>query len=191
MGALDDLPSATRHRITVAEYHRMAEAGVLAPDLRVELIDGEVIDLAPIGSRHHAAVMRLSRALERAVHDKAIVSVQGPLRLDETNEPQPDVLLLEPRADFYASAHPSAADVLLLIEVCDASARYDREIKLPLYARHGIAEVWMVDLPAGCVRFFRAPEGGRYRDITASETPGLVAVAALPGMAINLAGALG
>ncbi len=191
MGALDELPLVTRHRITVTDYYRMAEVGLLAPDARVELIDGEVVDMAPIGSQHASVVARLAQQAMQLVGQRAVVWSQNPLRLDELTEPEPDLMLLAPRTDFYASAHPGPADVLLLIEVSHTSARYDREIKLPLYARHGVQEVWMVDLYAACVRFFRKPEGGQYTDITASETPGHVAVAALPGVAIDLTGVLG
>ncbi len=191
MGALENAPLLKRHRLTVDDYGRMGEAGVFAPDARVELIDGEVIDMAPIGTRHAAAVTRLDRLLQRAVGDQAIVRSQNPLRLGDRSEPEPDLLLLVPRTDFYASGHPVAGDVLLLIEVADSSVRYDREIKLPLYARHGITEVWLVDLEAGMLRFFRGPQGERYTDITATETPGPTPVAALPGVVVDLAGLLG
>jgi Uma2 family endonuclease len=191
MGALDELPLLTRHRLTVTDYYRMAEAGVLAPDARVELIEGEVIDMAPIGPRHASVVARLAQQCARIVGARAVVWSQSPLRLDESNEPQPDLMLLEPRADYYAAAHPAAADVLLLIEVADTSARYDREIKLPLYASHGVSEVWIVDLHERCVRFFRQPAGGGYADATSTGTPGRTAVAALPGVALDLEGVLG
>lgn len=191
MGALENAPLLKRHRLTVDDYGRMGEAGVFAPDARVELIDGEVIDRAPIGTRHAAAVTRLDHLLQRAVGDRAIVRSQNPLRLGDRSEPEPDLQLLLPRADFYASAHPAAGDVLLLIEVADSSVRYDREIKLPLYARHGIAEVWLVDLEAGMLRFFRGPQGERYTDITGTETPGPTPVTALPGVVVDLAGLLG
>ncbi len=180
-----------RHRITVAEYDHMGEVGVFAPEARVELIDGEVIDMASISSRHASAVARLTRAAAAAVGTMAIVQVQNPVRLGDLSEPEPDLMLLKPRADFYASAHPTAVDVLLLIELADTSARYDREIKLPLYARHGVGEVWIVDLNARLVRFFRSPTGDAYTDITASETPGLTPVPALPGIALDLTGPLG
>lgn len=195
MGALDELPLLTRHRLTVADYYRMAEAGVLAPGARVELIEGEVIDMAPIGSRHASIVARLAQQCAQVVGfgvgARALVWSQSPLRLDASNEPQPDLMLLEPRADFYAAAHPTAADVLLLIEVADTSARYDREIKLPLYARHGVPEVWIVDLHEHCVRLFRQPAGAGYADATSTATPGRMAVSALPGVVIDLEGVLG
>ena len=190
MGAFDNVPLLTRHRLTVADYYRMGEAGVFAPNDRVELIEGEVINMAPIGTKHAASVTRLARLFERAVGDRAVVSSQNPLRLSDLSEPEPDVMLLAPRDDFYAGAHPTATDVLLLIEVADSSARYDREIKLPLYARHGVAEVWIVDLEAAVVRFFRQPQGERYLDITSTAIPGAAPVSALPGVVVDLAGVL-
>jgi Uma2 family endonuclease len=187
MGAIDTPPLLTRHRLSVADYYRMGEAGIFAPDARVELINGEIIDMAPIGTRHGSAVKRLNSLLIAAVGSQAIVSVQDPLRLSDLSEPEPDLMLLKPRDDFYADAHPSAADVLLLIEVADTSARYDREIKLPLYARHGVPEVWIVDLEARLVRFYSAPAGDAYGQTSTTATPGRTPIAALPGSEIDLA----
>jgi hypothetical protein len=141
----------------------MARAGILPEDSRVELINGEIIDIAPIGSRHAAAVKQLTRILTRAVGDTAIVSVQDPIHLDPHTEPQPDLALLRPRDDFYKTAHPRAADVLLVIEVADTSLHYDREIKIPLYARHGISEVWLVDLLNNRINRFREGAADGYR----------------------------
>lgn len=153
-----------RHRLSVDEYHRMASTGILPEDSRVELINGEIIDMAPIGSRHAAAVKQLTRILSRAVGDTAIVSVQDPIHLDPHTEPQPDLALLRPREDFYRTAHPRADDVLLIIEVADASLRYEREIKIPLYARHGIPEVWLVDLLDNRLQRFRDGTSEGYRE---------------------------
>lgn len=191
MGAIDHPPLLKRHRLTVADYYRMGEAGIFAPDARVELIEGEIIDMAPIGTRHGSTVKRLNALLVAAVGSRAIVSVQDPLRLDDLSEPEPDLMLLQARADFYASAHPTAADVLLLIEVADTSARYDREIKLPLYARHGVCEVWIVDLEARLLRLFRAPSGETYTQISTSAAPGRTPIAALPDVEIDLSQLLG
>jgi len=185
-----DTPLIRRHRLTVEAYHRMAEVGLLAPDERVELIEGEVIDMAPVGTRHMATVSRLNRALTEAVGRAAIVSVQNSIRLGRRSEPQPDLVLLKSRDDFYAARHPTPADTLLVIEVSDSSAAYDRQIKVPLYARHGIAELWIVDLDARLVRFYRQPQGETYLDITATETPGPTGVAALPGVTVDLSGIL-
>jgi Uma2 family endonuclease len=190
MGIADSPAVLQRHRLTVEQYHRMGEAGVFAPGARVELIDGELVDMAPIGTRHASVVKRLNAALSAATQGKAIVAVQDPLRLSDDSEPEPDLMLLRPRADFYASAHPGPSDVLLLIEVADSSLEYDRSIKLPLYAHHGVAEVWLVDLDNNVVRFFRGNDGSGYTDITATETPRATPVAALPGITIDLAGVL-
>ncbi len=191
MGAIDNTPLLTRHRLTVADYYRMGEAGIFAPDARVELIEGEIIDMAPIGTRHGSAVKRLNALLTAAVGPRAVGSVQDPLCLSDLSEPEPDLMLLKPRADFYADAHPSAADVLLLIEVADTSARYDREIKLPLYARHGVPEVWIVDLEARLLRLHRGPSGDAYEQCSTTASPARTAIAALPGVDIDLAQILG
>lgn len=190
MGNADSPAVLQRHRLTVDEYYRMGQAGVFAPDARVELIEGEVIDMAPIGTRHASAVKKLNALFSAAAQGRAIVAVQDPLRLSDASEPEPDLMLLRPRADFYAQAHPGPADVLLLIEVSDSTAAYDRSVKLDLYARHRIAEVWIVDLDNNVVRFFRHGDGQAYTDITASETPRATPVAALPGMTIDLTGLL-
>lgn len=190
MGAIDELPLLQRHRLTVDEYYRMAEVGVLAPEARVELIDGEIIDMAPQKSRHASVVNELMRRLVRSVGDRALVTCQTPLRLSQRSEPEPDLMLLRPRADGYAQSHPTAADVLLLIEVADSSARYDRQIKLPLYARHGVAEVWIVDLEAGVLRRQRQPAGESYAEADESATPAATPLPGLAGIAIDLGGLL-
>jgi Uma2 family endonuclease len=190
MGIADSPAVLQRHLLTVDEYHRMGRAGVFAPDARVELIEGVVIDMAPIGTRQASAVKRLNALLSAAAQGRAIVAVQDPLRLSDASEPEPDLMLLRPRADFYAQAHPGPADVLLLIEVSDTTVAYDHGVKLGLYAKHGVAEVWIVDLDNNIVRFFRGCDGQGYTDITASETPRATPVAALPGITIDLAGLL-
>ena len=138
MGAIFDRPQTpTKHRFDVDAYYKLAEAGILPNPHRVELIDGEIIDLNAIGSPHAAITTRLTQQFIRAVGDLAIISVQNPLRLDSYNEPEPDLLVLRPRADDYQANHPGAADVLLLIEVSETSLAYDRGAKLALYARFG------------------------------------------------------
>ena len=153
----------TRRRFDVDAYYRMAEAGVLGDARRVELIDGEIIDLAAIDSPHAAVTNRLVRGFARAAADGLVLlTVQNPLRLDAYNEPQPDLMLLRPRADDYRTSHPGAADVLLLAEVSETSLAYDRGAKLPLYARFGVPEVWIVDLVGGAVEVYREPKDGAY-----------------------------
>jgi len=180
-----------KHLITVEEYYRMAEVGLLAPDARVELIEGEIIDMVPIGSRHNRAVIHLTRLFTLAVGDLAIIQPQGPVRLGQESEPEPDIAVLRPRADEYGSAHPAAADVLLVVEVSDSTLHYDQEVKLPLYARNGIPEVWIVDLHNGELHFHRRPEAGSYLERKTTRTPGLAGLAALPGVQIDLSRLLG
>jgi Uma2 family endonuclease len=177
-----------RHRLTVAEYYRMGETGILAPDARVELIEGEVIDMPPIGSPHASTVFFISDRLRDAVKGVAFVWVQNPIRLSQHSEPQPDIALLRPRADFYRSAHPTPADVLLLVEVADTTLAYDTQIKLPLYARHGIPEVWLVDLTNQ--RFFvhGTPVPAGFQDVQTLTDLSAVTSLLLPGVTIDLSG---
>ena len=142
---------------TVAEYDRMIAAGILAEDDRVELIEGRIIEMSPIGSRHAACVKRLSELLRDEVGKAANVGVQDPIHLSDYSEPEPDLSLLRRRADFYADSHPTPADVLLLIEVADSSLMFDREKKLPLYATAGIPELWIVDLVSDNVTVYAEP----------------------------------
>jgi Uma2 family endonuclease len=152
-----------RRRFTVDEYYRMAAAGILHEDDRVELIEGEIVEMPPIGISHASSVDRLNQLLAERVVRRAIIRVQSPIHLGERSEPQPDVSLLRPRRDFYAGGHPGPADVLLLIEVADTSADYDRQVKAPLYARAGIGEVWLVDLQARTIEVYRNPSPQGYR----------------------------
>lgn len=154
----------THYRFNVDEYHRLGEAGILGPDDRVELIDGEIVMMTPIGSRHAATVDRCTDLFTRLVGTKAIVRVQNPIQLDDYSEPEPDISLLRRRADFYESGHPLPTDVLLVIEVADTSIGYDREIKLPLYGSMGIVEVWIVDLGRRCIDAYRGPIAGGYAE---------------------------
>ncbi len=147
-----------RHRLTVSDFHRMGEAGIFAAGDRVELIDGEVIDLPPIGALHAAIVDRLARHLGRSVGESVVVHCQNPIRLDDVSEPEPDIALLRPRADGYMSAHPGPEDVLVVIEVADTSLAYDLGVKVPLYARHGIPEARVIDAATRQTRFLRKAE---------------------------------
>ncbi|WP_117237315.1 Uma2 family endonuclease [Thermus sediminis] len=146
-----------RRPFTAKEYHRLLEAGILREDDRVELIEGEILEMSPIGSRHLAAVNRIARLFFQRFGDRAIVSVQNPIHLDPRSEPQPDLTLLKPNPSDYAEALPTPQEVLLLVEVMDTSQAYDREVKLPLYARAGIPEVWLLDLEARRLEVYRKP----------------------------------
>jgi Uma2 family endonuclease len=180
-----------RHRITVHDYHRLAEVGVLAPDARVELIEGEIIDMAPLGKDHLSIVDQLNRLLVRAVGDAAIVRVQGSIRLSEVSEPEPDIVLLAPRPDFYRGELASGADCLLVIEVSDATLRYDRGVKVPLYARHGVPEYWIIDVQNAELRVYAELRLGRYERETAAVRPATAPITALPGVTIDLSGVFG
>ena len=175
-----------RHRYTVEEFLRMGEAGILRADERVELIEGEIAEMAPIGSRHAGTVKQIGAILMRTVGEGAIVSVQDPIILGPRSAPQPDLALLRPRADFYKAAHPQAKDVLLVIEVADTTQRYDRQVKLPLYARHGVTEVWLVDLEQNAMEVFREPSADGYRHAERLADLTSVSVAGLPGVVVDL-----
>lgn len=152
-----------RKRFSVADYHRMGEAGIFGEDDRVELIEGEIIEMTPIGSPHGGRVKQLNRLLAQAVGERAVIAVQDPVVLGERSEPEPDLALLRPRADFYTESHPRPPDVWLLIEVADTSLAFDRDVKVPLYARHGIPEVWLVDIEHRQVLRFAVPRDGVYQ----------------------------
>ncbi len=177
-----------RHRLTVADYHRMGETGILRPDARVELIEGEIIDMAPIGSPHASTVKRLIQLLTEAVHRTAIVSAQDPIILGDFAEPQPDLALLRPREDYYAGCHPGPEDILLVIEVADTTLRYDRQVKAPLYARHGIPELWLINLEERQLETYQGPNPNGYREIRILKEPGVIVPVSLPGVGIDLSG---
>ena len=150
-------------RFTVAEYYAMAEAGVLKKEERVDLLDGLIVYPAPVlSNRYFAVVTRLNTFLIRALGSRAISSVRGTVALDEYNAPESDLVLLREREDFYASKTPVPEDVLLLIEVSDTTAHYDRNEKLPRYARAGIPEVWISVLPEGIIEAHAEPVDGAY-----------------------------
>jgi Uma2 family endonuclease len=159
------MATIARRRFSVEDYHRMLGAGILSEDDRVELIDGEIVEMAPIGPRHASQVDFLARLLWQRVGGRAIVRVQNPIRLGKQSEPQPDLCLLRPRRDYYRRSHPTAVDVMLVIEVAEATAEYDRQVKVPLYGRHGVAEVWLVDLEAQRVEVYRRPRAEGYEEV--------------------------
>jgi Uma2 family endonuclease len=153
----------TKKLFSVDEYYRMAEAGILTSDDRVELIDGEIIHMSPIGLRHAAVVDRAATLCILALAGRANVRVQNPIRLDSFNEPQPDISLLAPRTDFYITHHPGPEEVLLAIEIADTSLQYDRDSKIPIYASRGIRESWLVNLVEDVVLVFRDASPDRYQ----------------------------
>jgi Uma2 family endonuclease len=163
-------------RFRVEDYHRMGEAGILGPELRTELIDGEVVEMPPIGHPHAGTVKLLANLLKERLGTAVVVSVQDPVWLNDYSEPLPDIALLRPRADYYRNSHPTPDDVLLLIEVADTSVAYDRDVKLPRYARAGIPEAWLVDLGSRRLTVCRHPVGDAYTEIVAASDLRAVAV---------------
>ena len=174
------LQQVTRWRFTVHDYHRMGEAGILHEDDRVELIEGEIVEMAAIGTRHFSCVNRLTRMLVMGVGDAAVVSVQNPVRLNEHTEPQPDITVIQPRD--YTESLPVPEDVLLLVEVSDTTLAYDRNVKLALYARAGIGEVWIVNLPARTIEQYTDPSGDGYRRVDHKRGGQKLQPAALPDL---------
>jgi Uma2 family endonuclease len=180
-----------RWRFTVDDFYRMGEVGILPPEARVELIDGEVIKMAPIGSHHNGSVVGLDEILREGLGRRVTISVQGPLRLERHWNPQPDVLVLKRRDDRYRNANPTAADVLLLIEVADATLAYDRDIKGPRYAQAGIVEYWIVDLTGDRLLVHRDPRDGAYRSVQILTREDTVSPLAFPELTIAVADILG
>jgi Uma2 family endonuclease len=190
-----DRPSASyldrRRRFTVDEYYRMAEAGILHEDSRVELIDGDIISMSPIGSRHAACVDILSELLRPRLGKRGFDRVQGPIRLGEKSEPVPDLTIIKPRADHYAKAHPGPGDIIFVIEVMDSSADDDRGVKLGLYARAGIKEVWLVDLNDETIEVYRQPANGAYAPPTVFHRGQSLAPDAFPDVVLGVDAILG
>lgn len=178
-----------RRLFTVEEYHRMGEAGILHEDDRVELIGGEILEMDAIGSRHFTCVNGLTRLLVRVVGDEAIVSVQNPVRLDGHGEPQPDLAVLKDRD--YTDSLPGPEDVLFVIEVSDTTLRYDRDFKLPLYARAGVLEVWIMNLQGEEIERHVGPSGDGYRHTDRARRGEELASKALPGLTLRADDILG
>lgn len=177
----------TRRRFSVAEYYCMGEAGILKPDERTELIEGEIVVLPPIGSGHAEGGSRAERSFHRRLGDRAIVRGQYPIRLPDDSEPQPDVVLARPRPEGYRAAHPGPEDILLVVEISDTTLRTDREVKLPLYARAGIREAWLMNLPEDRIEVYREPAPEGYRSITLVPRDGAVSPLAFPDVTIPCA----
>jgi Uma2 family endonuclease len=182
---------AARRRFTVDEYEQMGRAGILGEDDRVELIDGEIIQMSPIGSRHAGTVAKLAARFGTTLSTSAIVWVQNPIRLEDYAEPQPDIALLQPREDFYTRSHPRPADVLLIVEVAETSIRYDRGAKMRQYARAGIADLWVADFEGECVWVYREPMGDSYRVVRRVRRGQRIAPLAFPELSISVDDLLG
>lgn len=184
------MTAATQRRFTVEEYHRLAEVGVLHEDDRVELLNGVIVNMMPIGPFHGGSVKRLNHIFERASRDRWLTSVQDVVQIGEHSEPQPDIALLKPREDFYRSRHPHPEDVFLLVEVSDSTLLTDREEKLPIYAKGGVAEVWIVNLPEKVVEVYADPVAGEYRSTRRVRAGEPLAPAAFPDAIVDTAALL-
>jgi Uma2 family endonuclease len=178
------------HRLTAEEYFRMAEVGLLAPEARVELIEGEIIEMAPVGHRHASVISRLHGRFARELVGLACVWNQGTLRLSGFSAPQPDLVLLKYREDEYGLSPPSGEDVLLIVEVSESPLRHDRKVKLPLYARHNIPEAWIIDVVTPRIHYFHTLGSGHYTRTSSTSVPGRVSIQALPQHTVDLTGLL-
>ncbi|HKI02713.1 MAG TPA: Uma2 family endonuclease [Thermoanaerobaculia bacterium] len=174
-----------RKLFTVSEYQTMLESGILHEDDRVELIEGEIWQMPPIGPPHYSSVARLDRVFQRGLADGlAVIAVQSSVRLGDFSEPEPDLAVLRFRADFYAQTHPTASDILLLVEVADSSLRYDQDVKMGLYARHGVAEVWLHDVVHEAIVVHRDPSPQGYRDVRTLHRGDRLAPLAFPDLVV-------
>jgi hypothetical protein len=182
---------AIRRPFSADEYDRMIEVGILGKEDRVELIEGEIVEMSPIGDRHAACVDRATALLVLALVGRAIVRPRGPIRLGAYSKPQPDLTLLEPRKDYYASKGPITRDALLVIEVSDSSIRYDRGPKLSVYARHGVSEVWIEDLTTDSLLVFREPSGATYKAQFVLQRDTSIAPLAFPDLVLSVSELLG
>jgi Uma2 family endonuclease len=181
------MPMIARHAFTTDEWHRMGELGLFDEHARAELLDGDIMDMTPIGSRHAGIVNRLNRMLVTAVGNRAVVAPQNPVFLDKYSEPQPDLALLTPRGDDYAHGHAEPGEILLLIEVSDSSLAYDRDRKAPYYARTGIPECWIVDLTSLEVLVLRSPGPNGYQVVDRRRAGDVLSMAALDEVSVSVA----
>jgi len=175
-----------RWRFTVDDFMLMGEVGIFKEEDRVELIDGEVIRMNPIGFGHSGRVMKLNWMFSRLLGNRAILNLQNPVQFRPRGQPQPDVMLLRPRDDFYTTSHPTAADTLLLIEVSDSSLAYDRNTKAPIYAQAGIADYWIVNLTDAQLLVYRQPVDGVYRSVEVLGKGDSIAPLAFPDVTISV-----
>jgi Uma2 family endonuclease len=183
--------SVLKRLFTVEEYYLMYESGVFANGERVELIRGEIIKMAAVGRRHAACVDRCNDVFAYKLGKKVLIRIQNPLALDNTSEPEPDVLLLKRKADFYESGHPRPADVFLLVEVADSTINSDRELKIPIYAEDGITEVWLIDINSACIEVYRHPTAEGYQEFQKFYRGQNLSILAFPDLSITVDEILG
>ena len=180
-----------RRQFTVEEYHRMAKAGILTEDDRVELIEGEIVQMSPVGRRHASHVKRLNTLFTQLLGVRVVVSVQDPVELSDRSEPQPDIALLQPRSDFYEAGHPQPKDIFLLVEVADTTVESDRQVKIPLYAGSGIFEVWLIDINEQSIETYRQPTAAGYQNIQDCRRGQSISPQAFPEISLTVDQVLG
>lgn len=184
-------PVITRKRFTTHEYEQIIAAGVIGEDDRLELLEGEIVEMSPIGPSHSSCVVRLTRLLYKLDESGVVIRVQDPIHLDEYSQPQPDISVVQQRDDLYASGHPEPEDILLLIEVAESSLSYDRDTKLALYARADIPEVWIVALLPQTVEIFRSPGENGYSEATLFHRGDTLTALNLPQLTMTVDSILG
>jgi len=176
-----------RHLTNLAEWKKLGEANIFPPGSRLELINGEIIEMAPIGSNHSGHINKLTQILVKLASNQAVVSVQNPVQLNDLSEPEPDLMLLKPNPDFYSAHHPDASHVLLLIEVADSSLKFDQNQKLRLYALHNIPEYWLLNIKDACLEVYRQPYDGLYAEKTTLRAGDNITLSQLNDININIA----
>jgi Uma2 family endonuclease len=180
-----------RKLFTIDDYHRMLESGILSEDDRVELVEGEIIEMAAKGSHHAACVTHVTDLFYRHARQSAIIRVQDPIRIGTNSELEPDVALLKLRDDLYADSHPDGNDVLLVVEVSDTTIGYDRGVKLRLYAQANVPEVWIVNLSNDVIEVYSQPHAGKYKILTEARRGDSITVRTIPSLTVEAKDILG
>jgi Uma2 family endonuclease len=173
------------HKFTIQQYHLMHEAGVFPEGDRFELINGEITKMSPIGRKHAACIIRLDRLIQTKLGDRAMVSVQNSIRLDDNSQPQPDLAILKLRDDFYEDGLPTPSDIFLIIEVADSSIDYDRDVKMPLYAAAGIPEMWLFDVNKKAIEAYSLPSSSGYKQMRRYEADDTLVMLSFPDVIFN------
>jgi Uma2 family endonuclease len=181
----------TRKLFTVDEYYRMGEVGIFSEDARLELIEGEIIEMSPVGNRHIGCVNRATARFAARLATQAVVSVQNPILLSRYTEPQPDIVLARPREDYYGGRRISPADIFLVLEVSDTTLRYDRNRKRPLYAKSGVPEVWIENLQSDVIFVYRKPGPSGYAKALTFRRGESLSLAAFPDITFTVDELLG
>jgi len=183
-------PTRERYHFTQREYYALVEAGVFTEDSRIELVQGDIVTMAPIDAPQAGLVNRFGRLFHNGLGERAAVTVQNPIVIGADTEPQPDLTLCKPRADDYTAKHPRPDEILLVVEVADSSVRYDRDTKVPLYAAAGIAEAWLLDLNGGTLEVYRTPSADGYKTLLRLKPGDTVSPLAFPDLILEVAALL-